>query len=45
MGIVSTAIFTFESLVEIVARGLFMHPNAYLRSGWGILDFIVVLSG
>ncbi len=39
------AIFTLEVILKIIAYGLCLHPNAYLRSGWNILDFIIVVVG
>ncbi|CAF0765433.1 unnamed protein product [Adineta ricciae] len=39
------AIFTFEVILKIIAYGLCLHPNAYLRSGWNFLDFIIVVVG
>uniref|UniRef100_H2YSW8 Voltage-dependent L-type calcium channel subunit alpha n=1 Tax=Ciona savignyi TaxID=51511 RepID=H2YSW8_CIOSA len=38
-------IFTVESFMKIIAFGLAFHPNAYLRNGWNILDFIIVIVG
>ena len=38
-------IFTSECLLKIVANGLVMHRNAYLRNGWNILDFSIVIIG
>ena len=38
-------IFTSECLLKIVANGLMMHRNAYLRNGWNILDFTIVMIG
>eukprot|EP00795_Rhopilema_esculentum_P010180 gene10180-18850_t len=38
-------IFLFEAIVKIVAMGFVLHPRAYLRSGWNILDFTVVVVG
>ena len=38
-------IFTSECLLKIVANGLVMHRNAYLRNGWNILDFTIVMIG
>lgn len=40
-----TYIFTMEAIVEILAKGFMLHPNAYVRSGWGVLDFVVVVGG
>jgi hypothetical protein len=39
------AIFTLESILKIIAYGLCLHPNAYLRSGWNLLDFVIVVVG
>ncbi|UJR22467.1 hypothetical protein I4U23_025525 [Adineta vaga] len=39
------AIFTLEVVLKIIAYGLCLHPNAYLRSGWNLLDFIIVVVG
>uniref|UniRef100_A0A1B0DHL2 Ion transport domain-containing protein n=1 Tax=Phlebotomus papatasi TaxID=29031 RepID=A0A1B0DHL2_PHLPP len=39
-------IFTAECVMKLVAYGFIMHPGAYLRNGWNLLDFtIVVRSG
>ena len=38
-------IFTAECIMKIIAQGLFQHQNAYLRNGWNILDFIIVIIG
>ena len=38
-------IFTIEMIVKMLASGLIMGPNAYLRSSWNWLDFIVVCVG
>ncbi|XP_077986579.1 voltage-dependent calcium channel type A subunit alpha-1-like isoform X3 [Glandiceps talaboti] len=38
-------IFCFELCIKVVALGLIMHPGSYLRNGWNIMDFIVVISG
>ena len=45
IGKIFTIIFTTESVLEIIARGLILHPRAYLRDGWCVLDFVVVISG
>ena len=39
-----TVLFTFEGAVKVVADGLFSTPNAYLRSSWGIIDTIVLIT-
>lgn len=38
------AIFTFEFLIKIIADGLLLTPNAYMRSSWNWLDFTALLS-
>uniref|UniRef100_A0A4W4DYY9 Voltage-dependent L-type calcium channel subunit alpha n=1 Tax=Electrophorus electricus TaxID=8005 RepID=A0A4W4DYY9_ELEEL len=38
-------IFTIETFMKILAYGLVMHPSAYIRSGWNLLDFIIVIVG
>ena len=35
--------FIVEFLVKVIARGLVMHPNAYLRDVWNWLDGTVVV--
>ncbi|KAL4622587.1 voltage-dependent L-type calcium channel subunit alpha-1D-like [Arapaima gigas] len=38
-------IFTIETFMKILAYGLVMHPSAYIRSGWNLLDFVIVVVG
>ncbi|OXB84278.1 UNVERIFIED_CONTAM: hypothetical protein H355_007161 [Colinus virginianus] len=38
-------IFCFEAGIKIVALGFVFHKGSYLRNGWNVMDFIVVLSG
>ena len=40
-----TCVFIFEACLKIIAQGLVMHHKSYLRSGWNIIDAVVVLSG
>lgn len=44
-GLVFTIIFIVEAVLKISAMSFCWHRNAYLRDGWNILDFIVVLVG
>lgn len=40
-----TAVFTFEMCSKILSYGFaFCGKNSYLRNGWNILDFVIVLS-
>mmetsp|Transcript_28355 Transcript_28355/g.59219 ORF Transcript_28355/g.59219 Transcript_28355/m.59219 type:complete len:1163 (-) Transcript_28355:45-3533(-) len=41
--LVFTCIFTIEMIVNIVSQGFISHKHAYLRSGWNIVDFIILL--
>jgi hypothetical protein len=36
-------IFVLEMLLKMIADGLILHPLAYMRDGWNILDFGVVV--
>ncbi|XP_017762733.1 PREDICTED: muscle calcium channel subunit alpha-1 isoform X3 [Eufriesea mexicana] len=38
-------IFTVECVMKIIAYGFVAHPGAYLRNGWNILDFSIVVIG
>ncbi|XP_003381186.1 transporter, cation channel family [Trichinella spiralis] len=38
-------VFTIECLLKIVAYGFVMHPGAYLRNAWNILDFVIIVVG
>ena len=31
--------------MKIIAYGFLFHQDAYLRSGWNVLDFIIVFLG
>uniref|UniRef100_A0A8C1P1Q3 Voltage-dependent L-type calcium channel subunit alpha n=1 Tax=Cyprinus carpio TaxID=7962 RepID=A0A8C1P1Q3_CYPCA len=38
-------IFTVETFLKILAYGLVMHPSSYIRNGWNLLDFVIVIVG
>ncbi|XP_078270773.1 voltage-dependent L-type calcium channel subunit alpha-1D-like isoform X7 [Rhinoraja longicauda] len=38
-------IFTIETCLKIIAYGLLLHPNAYVRNGWNLMDFVIVIVG
>uniref|UniRef100_A0A671NZQ8 Voltage-dependent P/Q-type calcium channel subunit alpha-1A n=1 Tax=Sinocyclocheilus anshuiensis TaxID=1608454 RepID=A0A671NZQ8_9TELE len=38
-------IFCFESGIKILALGFGFHKGSYLRNGWNVMDFVVVLTG
>jgi hypothetical protein len=45
VGLTFTIIFIIEAVLKISAMSFYWHRNAYLRDGWNILDFVVVLVG
>ena len=45
VGGVLTIMFTIEMLLKILAQGLIIHRNSYLRDAWNWLDFVVVVTG
>ena len=38
-------IFAVEMTIKMLASGLVLHPNSYLRNTWNWLDFLVVTIG
>ena len=40
----TTYFFILEASMKIISQGLIRHKNAYLRDGWNIVDFLVVMS-
>lgn len=38
-------VFSLEAAVKIIAYGFLFHQDAYLRSGWNAMDFIIVFLG
>lgn len=38
-------IFCVEASLKILALGLVLHKNSYLRNIWNIMDFFVVITG
>ncbi|XP_041481260.1 voltage-dependent calcium channel type A subunit alpha-1-like isoform X7 [Lytechinus variegatus] len=39
------AIFCLEAAIKVIALGFCLHEESYLRNGWNIMDFIVVVTG
>ncbi|KAK5987704.1 Calcium-channel protein cch1 [Cladobotryum mycophilum] len=37
-------VFTIEAVIKVIADGLIWTPNAYLRSSWGIIDSVVLIT-
>ena len=40
-----TIVFLVEAILRVIAHGMIMGTNAYLRSGWNVIDAAVVVSG
>ncbi|XP_045040463.2 voltage-dependent L-type calcium channel subunit alpha-1S [Desmodus rotundus] len=38
-------VFSVEAAMKIIAYGFLFHQDAYLRSGWNVLDFTIVFLG
>ncbi|XP_055089593.1 voltage-dependent L-type calcium channel subunit alpha-1S [Symphalangus syndactylus] len=38
-------VFSIEAAMKIIAYGFLLHQDAYLRSGWNVLDFTIVFLG
>ncbi|OQO05020.1 hypothetical protein B0A48_08040 [Cryoendolithus antarcticus] len=38
------ALFTIEAVIKVIADGFFFTPNAYLRSSWGFIDGVVLVT-
>mmetsp|Transcript_2591 Transcript_2591/g.3694 ORF Transcript_2591/g.3694 Transcript_2591/m.3694 type:complete len:1759 (-) Transcript_2591:300-5576(-) len=43
--IMFTIVFTVELVLKVIALGLLLGRNTYLRYGWNILDAVVVIAG
>eukprot|EP00760_Papus_ankaliazontas_P025843 PhM_4_TR2892/c0_g1_i1/m.101635 len=41
--IVFTVVFTLEMVLKVVSYGFVLHRGAYLRSGWNVMDFVIVV--
>jgi len=44
MEIIFVILFSLEVMLKSMAMGFIMHTNAYLRNGWNLIDFAVVVS-
>jgi hypothetical protein len=39
------ALYTTEMVLKILGMGFVLNENSYLRDGWNIIDFVVVIVG
>ena len=40
-----TVIFFLEAALKIFAMGFILHKYSYLRDGWNVIDFLIVITG
>jgi hypothetical protein len=40
-----TITFQIEAIIKIISMGFILHPYAYLRDWWNVIDFIIVICG
>jgi hypothetical protein len=45
IGVSFILLFTIEAVIKITALGFLFGNQTYLKSGWNIIDFIMVLTG
>ena len=45
IGDVFTIVFLLEAAIKILAMGFILHKFAYIRDGWNLIDFIIVVTG
>ena len=43
LDVILTVIFGIEALMKIIALGFWWHKGSYLRDGWNVLDFFIVV--
>jgi len=43
LDVIWTFIFIFEMIVKLISLGFCLHKGSYLRNGWNVLDFFIVL--
>eukprot|EP01065_Artemidia_motanka_P026534 TRINITY_DN3159_c0_g1_i1.p1 TRINITY_DN3159_c0_g1~~TRINITY_DN3159_c0_g1_i1.p1 ORF type:complete len:2278 (+),score=722.49 TRINITY_DN3159_c0_g1_i1:70-6903(+) len=45
LDLVFLSLFVIEMLLKVCARGFVLHRGAYLRSGWNVMDCVIVFAG
>jgi len=45
LNLLFTFIYLTEAILKILALGLVAHRDAYLRTAWNVVDFLVVIFG
>ena len=42
LDLVMTILFGFELVIKVISLGFIAHKGSYMRSGWNVLDFLIV---
>ena len=45
LDMVFLVLYTTEMILKILGMGFMLNENSYLRDGWNLIDFIVVIAG
>ncbi len=45
LDMVFLALYTTEMILKVLGMGFVLNENSYLRDGWNLIDFIVVIVG
>jgi hypothetical protein len=45
LDMVLLALYTTEMILKVLSLGFMLNENSYLRDGWNLIDFIVVIAG
>jgi len=45
LGLIFTVVFLIEAIFKILAMGFVVHRYSYLRDGWNVVDFFIVITG
>ena len=40
---ITASIFIAEFIIKIIVYGLVMGPKTYMRDGWNVLDFVIII--
>eukprot|EP00793_Prasinoderma_coloniale_P003769 PRCOL_00003146-RA len=45
LDVLFVALFAVEMVLKVITMGFVAHKDAYLRNGWNVLDFLIVIVG
>ena len=43
LDVIMTIIFGLEMVIKVISLGFILHKGSYLRNGWNVLDFVIVV--